>query len=155
MFKLIHIDGTDLICYDDGNIWRFHLRWKKWVKFVSESKDYWRIRINKKDYGINRLMALAFKEGFTLDSELVVDHINGDIHNNSVDNLRVITQQQNTFNTNAKGYYKYSYIKTDGTEVEYWTIQLCINGKLIRKRVATEELARQGYLELKRIHHII
>lgn len=155
MFKLIHIDGCDLICYDNGDIWRQNKNYKEvWTKFVSKSKDYWQIKINGKRYNINRIIANAFL-GFDLDSELVVDHINHDIHNNSVENLRCITNQQNQFNTNAKGYCKRSYIKKDGTEVEYWRICLKINGKQITKCVATEELARQGYLELKAVHHII
>lgn len=158
MFKLIQIDGTDLICYDNGDIWRFGLQTKKWKKFVSESKDYWEIGItnNKKTkrYLNHRLTANAFL-GLDLNSKLVVDHIDHNIHNNSVDNLRCITIQQNSFNTNAKGYSKISYIKKDGTESVTWRIKLQINGKEIKKYVKTEEEAIQGYLELKRIHHII
>ena len=64
MFKLIQIDGTDLICYDNGDICRFGLQTKKWKKFVSESKDYWEIGItnNKKTkrYLNHRLTANAF-----------------------------------------------------------------------------------------------
>lgn len=157
MWKLIQVDGCDLICYDTGDFWRQDKRYKEevWTKFVSESKDYWRIEINKKNYKNNRLIAHAFL-GLDLKSKLVVDHINHDIHNNSVENLRCITQQQNDFNKqNVKGYYKKSYFKKDGTEIEIWQIQLRINGKVISKYVKTEEEARLGYLELKRIHHII
>lgn len=158
MFELIHIDGCDLICYDNGDIWRWNLKQKKWTKFVSKKKDYWQIGIknNKKikNYLNHRIIANAFL-GLDLDSELVVDHINHLIHDNSVENLRCITQQQNLFNTNAKGYHKRSYIKTDGTEVEFWQIKLVINGKSIRKCVKTEEEARHEYLRLKAIHHIL
>jgi len=154
MFELIQVDGVDLICYDNGDIWRFNLRLKKWTKFVSIRKRYWQIRINGKNYLISRIICLAFK-GFDLDSELVVDHINHNIHDNSVDNLQVVTQQQNNFNKNCKGYYKRSYIRKDGTECIFWQIHLGINGKQITKCVATEELARLGYLELKNTHHII
>lgn len=158
MFKLITVDEVDLICYDDGNIWRQNKKYKEevWCKFVSECEGYLQIGINKKRYLVSRIIADAFKEDFTLDSELVVDHKNHDIHDNSVANLRCITNQQNQFNrSNTKGYIKKSYIKKDGTEVEYWEIKLMINRKSISKSVATEEEARQGYLELKRIHHII
>lgn len=158
MWKLIQVDGCDLICYDNGDIWRQNKHYKEevWTKIVSESNDYWQIGINKKKYYNSRLMALAFKEGFTLESEFVVDHKNHDIHNNSVANLRVVTHQQNDFNRqNIKGYTKSIRKNKDGTEVEFWRIKLCINGKEISKCVATEEEARLGYLELKRIHHII
>jgi hypothetical protein len=158
MWKLITVDGCDLICYDNGDIWRQNksLKYKEeiWTKFVSKFSGYWRIRINGKRYYNHRFICLAFK-GLDLKSKLVVDHINHNIHDNSIANLRCITNQQNLFNTNAKGYYKGVYIKKDGTVVEYWRICLQINGKLITKCVKTEELARQGYLELKRIHHLI
>lgn len=157
MWKHIKIDGCNLVCFTDGTIMR-QSKTKKWTKFVSNSKGYWRICITnnkkEKDYYNHRIIAKAFL-GLDLKSKLVVDHINHDIHNNSVANLRVITQQQNQFNTNAKGYYKCSYIKTDGTEVITWRIHLIINGKQITKCVKTEEEAIDGYLELKRIHHII
>lgn len=155
MFELIQIDGTDLICYDNGDIWRYNLRWKKWTKNVSESKDYWRIVINKKCYKNHRLIANAFL-GLDLKSMMVVDHKNHDIHNNSVANLRVVTKQQNNFNLqNVKGYTKIRYIKKDGTESIYWDIQIRINRKKISKKVKTRELAHYGYLELKKIYHII
>ena len=101
MFKLIQIDGVDLICYDNGDIWRWNLKQKKWTKLVSKSKDYWQICItnNKKEkqYFNHRIIAHAFL-GLDLNSKLVVDHINHNIHNNSIDNLRVVTNQQNQFN---------------------------------------------------------
>ena len=112
MFKLIHINGCDLICYDNGDVWRWNLTQKKWKKFVSKSKGYWRININGKYYSVHRLIANAFL-GLDLDSELVIDHINHDIHNNSVANLRVVTIQQNGFNRHAKGYTKKNYTKKD------------------------------------------
>ena len=154
MFELIHIDGVDLICYDDGNIWRFHLYQKKWTKIVSKFKGYWQIRINKKNHFNHRIIANTFL-GLDLDSKLVVDHINHDIHNNSVANLRVVTNQQNNFNKTAKGYYKRIRKNKNRPDVEYWEIKLMINGKHITKTIKTEEEAKQGYLELKRIHHII
>ena len=154
MFKLIQIDGCDLICYCNGDIWRYNLKHKKWTKIVSKKKGYWQIGINKKNYLNSRIIAHAFL-GLDLNSELVVDHINHDIHNNSIENLRCITRQQNTFNTNAKGYNKRIRKNKNGTEVEYWEIKLVINGKRITKYVKTVEEARLGYLELKAIHHFI
>jgi len=154
MWKHINIDGTNLVCYPNGDIWRQNIKTKKWTKLAFKIKSYWQIRINGKGYLVNRLIANAFL-GLDLKSKLVVDHINHNIHNNSIENLRIVTQQQNGFNRNAKGYCKISYTKVDGTESIYWGIQLRINGKTITKRAKTEEEARLGYLELKTIHHII
>jgi len=156
MFELIQVDGVELICYSDGNIWRQNKNYKEevWTKIVSKKKDYWAIEINGKFYLVHRIICVAFKN-FDLKSELVIDHINHNIHNNSIENLRVVTQQQNNFNTNAKGYCKRIIKNKNGTETIRCQIRLRINGKTITKCVKTEELARQGYLELKAIHHII
>jgi hypothetical protein len=157
MWKHIKVDRTSLVCYDNGDIWRQDKRCTEeiWKKFVSKSKGYWLICINGKYYLNSRVITSAFL-GFDLKSKLFIDHINHNIHDNSIDNLRVVTQQQNAFNIqNVKGYYKRFYTKVNGTVVESFIIQLGINGKQISKSVKTEEEARQGYLELKRIHHII
>jgi hypothetical protein len=157
MFELIQIDGTDLICYDNGDIWRQNKNYKEevWKKFVSIKKYYWQIEINKKHYLNHRLIANAFL-GLDLKSKLVIDHKNHDIHNNSVANLRVVTIQQNNFNLqNVRGFRKRIYIKPDGTEVITWQIHIGLNGKQITKNVKTRELAHYGYLELKKIYHII
>ena len=156
MFKLIQIDGIDLICYDNGDIWRQNKNYKEeiWMKFVCNSKGYWRIKINGKLYLVHRLMMFAFKN-FDLNSELFVDHLDRDIHNNNLSNLEIKTNQENQFNTNAKGYNKRIYIKKDGTEVIYWITQIRINGKLITKCFKTEEEARNHYLELKAKYHVV
>ena len=159
MWKHIKVDGTSLVCYSDGTIMRQHIITKKWTKIVSKAKGYWKINItnNKKvkHYLVSRVIASAFKKGFTLDSKLFVDHIDHNIHNNSIENLRCITNQQNLFNTNAKGYCKRIFKKKNGKEYHYFQICLMINNYKIEKLVKTEEEAKQGYLELKRIHHII
>ena len=50
MWKLIKVNGCDLICFDNGDIWRQNKNYKEeiWFKFVSKSKGYWRIEINRK-----------------------------------------------------------------------------------------------------------
>lgn len=151
MFEIIQIDGVDLICYDDGAIWRWSIN--KWKKFVSKHEGYYRIGINKKSYRVHRIIAHAFL-GFDLQSELVIDHIDRDIHNNAISNLRPVTQHQNQFNTDAKGYRKVKWINKDGTENIRWRTQLMINEKQISKYFKTEDEARTHYLELKEIHHV-
>ena len=46
IFKLIQIDGTDLICYDNGDIWRFIIKYKKWRQVNTKVKRYYQIKIN-------------------------------------------------------------------------------------------------------------
>ena len=150
MFVIIQIDGCDLICYDDGTIWRWYPRWNRWVHIDFKAKNYWKVRINKKDYRVHRIIAHTFL-GFDLQSELEIDHIDRNIHNNTISNLRPVTHQQNMFNQDAKGYHKRTY-KNGAVR---WETQLKINGKQITKHFKTEPEARTHYLELKAIHHIL
>ncbi|ARF11413.1 HNH endonuclease [Klosneuvirus KNV1] len=61
---------------------------------IAKEKEYARVKINKKRYRIHRLVCAAFKN-FDLKSKLVVNHIDGNIKNNKLNNLEVITQKEN------------------------------------------------------------
>ena len=66
-----------------------------------------------------------------------------------MNNLRIVSQQENSFNTNAKGY------SFDKSRNKYQAI-IGINGKNIHLgRFDTEEEARNAYLEAKEKYHII
>jgi len=154
MFELIQVDGVDLICYDNGDIWKW-FRNCKWKKYESNDPHYYRIRINRQRYTIHRLMMKAFRN-FDLKSELVVDHRNGNIHDNRLENLFVVTSQQNNWNRkDVKGYSKRIYIKNDGSKSITWRINFMVNGKKMRQTVDTEEKAHLEYLKLKKLYHII
>ncbi len=78
-----------------------------------------------------------------------LDHFNRIKNDNRISNLRILTNQQNLFNTNAKGYCWDKNAKK-------WRSQIKLNGKQIHLGLfKTEEEARQSYLEAKKIHHII
>ena len=80
----------------------------------------------------------------------VLDHINKNKKDNRICNLRIVTNQQNSFNTNAKGY---SYQKDAKRK---WRSEIMVDGKSIYLgRFYTEEEARQAYLEAKQKYHII
>ena len=79
-----------------------------------------------------------------------IDHIDGNRSNNRIDNLRDVTQQQNTFNqTTAKGYCWHK-------KNNKFQALIGINGK--RKHLGyytTEQEARNAYLKAKEIYHVI
>jgi len=79
----------------------------------------------------------------------VIDHINGIRNDNRIENLRNVTQQKNTFNTNAKGYCWDKKLKK-------WKAQIKLNSKTIYLGYfETETEASLAYQNAKKIYHII
>ena len=79
-----------------------------------------------------------------------IDHINHDTTDNSIENLRVVTNQQNQFNrSNTKGYY---WDKVNNK----WAARIKLNGKVTFLGLfEKEEDAHAAYLEAKARLHII
>ena len=85
-----------------------------------------------------------------MDQSLQIDHINGDKHDNRIENLRAVTNQGNHFNeTRALGA---SYI----ARLEMWRAYIVLNNKQINLGVYDNILdARAAYLRAKRKYHVI
>jgi hypothetical protein len=150
MFRFVRIENTNLICYRNGTILRFHKRFKKWTVCEGSINNtgYLTMRIDGKGYLMHRVIAHAFNI-LDIDSELQIDHINfdktNDKTNNCIFNLRPATNQQNAFNQNVKGYC---------WNRNKWQSQIGINGKTIYLgKFDTEEEARQAYLDAKPLYH--
>lgn len=78
-----------------------------------------------------------------------IDHIDRDRTNNKIDNLREVTNQQNSFNTKCKGY---SYRK----HMNKYQVRIGIDNKIkCLGSFNTEEEARQAYLDAKQKYHLI
>jgi hypothetical protein len=101
----------------------------------------------KKTHTIHRLLGVYFLH---CPSNKEVDHWDGDRKNNSLQNLRVVTHQQNMWNkTSAKGYYWNVF-------AEQWAARIRLNGKQIHIGCYdTEVEARAAYLEEKKNLHIM
>ena len=96
---------------------------------------------------VHRLVAIAFIAN--PDNKPQVDHINRNRLDNIVDNLQWVTNQQNSFNTSAKGCY---HDKRSGK----WQAYIYVNRKQISlKYHDTEEEAHAAYLKAKEKYHII
>ena len=79
----------------------------------------------------------------------LLDHKDINKSNNKIDNLRIISSQQNSFNKNSKGY---CFDKSRNK----WLSKIKLNGKTIYLgRYNTEEEARQAYLNAKKNYHQI
>ena len=159
-----NIDGRDLIINEDNpddiKIWKNNKhsksRWNQ-IKVQTNSKGYKQIYIGPKKYLLHRLNYYAHNQDWNIhDSSMdnYIDHEDdkGDLPKhqyNNIENLRVVTQQENCFNTKAKGYY---YCK----RYKKWVAQIRVSGKL--KHLGyfdLEEDAKNSRLAAKKIYHII
>jgi hypothetical protein len=142
----IIIGETQLRCHEDGRIERLDKRNEKWRDCKgSNHKGYLQIEIETKMYYFHRIIYKCFHSD--MDDTLCIDHINHTRNDNRLENLRLVTQQQNHFNRGeVKGYTK---IKNG------FQGRIMLNGVRITKYFKTEDEACAWYLEQKAILHII
>jgi len=130
-------------------------KWKE-IKFhKSKGYDICSITIDgiNRKFKKHRLVKLAHEPTFDIfdaSPSNFIDHINHTPADNSNGNLRVVTNQQNSFNrSNVKGY---SWDK----KRKKWKSEIMLDGKhKYLGRFKTEEEARNAYLAAKAIYHII
>jgi len=131
---------------------------EKWheIKF-SKHEGYDRCSISvdgiERRFYKHRLVKLAHDPTFDIfdaSPSNCIDHENHIRDDNSNDNLRVVTAQQNNFNqSGVKGY-------TWREASKKWEAQITINRKKISLgRFKKEEDARAAYLKAKPIYHVI
>jgi len=78
-----------------------------------------------------------------------IDHINQDRSDNRIENLRIVTRQENKFNTNAKGY---SLIKKTGK----FRARIRVDGKYYSLGCYSTEIeAKDAYQKAKLQYHKI
>jgi hypothetical protein len=145
--RQIKIGNTELRVYPSGSIWRLGKQTKKWtlVKKTLSSNGYSQISIDDKKYIFHRIIAHAYF-GFDLDSPLHIDHRDRNRSNNGIWNLRVVTHQENNWNTGAKGVCRH---------LNGWLARVHINSNPIQKRFKTEAEALQWREEMKQQLHTI
>jgi hypothetical protein len=86
--------------YKDGNLYRKKTTSPNAIagqKVGTDCKHYVRVTINKKPYKLHRLIFMM-NYGY-LPS--IIDHIDGNPHNNNIENLRPATAQENNRNKKA------------------------------------------------------
>ncbi len=147
--------------YEDCKLWVLREMWgtKKmnppyWVvlKGATQSCGYKQIKINNTFYLYHRVVYFLHHQDWDIhdtSSKNTIDHIDRNPQNNNIDNLRVLTQQQNLWNSNAKGYNWDSNAKK-------WRAQICVNRKSIYLGgFSCEADANNAYQEAKLIYHKI
>ena len=155
--RLIRINKNDSM---DVYIWRdYYIKTPKWVKkkpslTIDKKTKYEKyiMGINGKTCRLSRVVYKAHNPDWditdTSDTNFI-DHINNNSLDNRIENLRILTHQQNQFNSKAKGYswhkQRKKYVAT--IKLNYVDIHLGL--------FAEEEDARNAYLEAKEKYHNI
>lgn len=121
--------------------------WVITTKLLNKN-GYYRTDISNKHILIHRLIAYAYLGLDINNTKIQVDHINLDRSDNRVCNLRLVTNQQNQFNRNPKGYSKTKYGRYQSE------ISVCGVSEYLGT-YATPEEARNKYLEAKMTRHVI
>lgn len=149
---LIGFEGLYKI-YPDGRIWG--CKHKKFRKISIDSKGYEYLPLSKNNkillFRIHRLLMQHFKPE-EWNPELHVDHINGIRTDNRLENLRMVTRQQNqqnfgTRSDNTSGHKYISYL----TKKKYWRFRKEIAGNEYAKFFKTLEEA----IEFKKVFCVI
>jgi len=119
---------------------------------INKSNGYRCVRINNKSFRFHRVVYFIHNQEWNIHNSSTdnsIDHIDRNPLNNNIENLRVVTNQENQWNRDGKGHYfnkangKYmARIKVDG-EHKYLGYFM------------TEQEAAAAYLNAKAIHHQI
>ena len=150
--KPVEIHGELVYVNTNGDLWKQYNRINifKQVIVKPDNNGYLRPEINKKNVRLHRIIGKVFLELDIDNPKEQIDHINGVRTDNRVENLRVVTNQQNQFNQpKAKGHYFYKYKNK-------YLAKIKVNNKDIHLGYFDlKEDAQKAYLDEKKIYHII
>jgi hypothetical protein len=144
---LKYVDENTILMYRDYGNWKNKPEWCP-ISIFNQSKGYKMINICNNSYLLHRIIAYLFLDLDIDDTTQHIDHIDGNRQNNSLENLRIVTNQQNHWNmTKAKGYGWFKVMKKFRTRIKAGDKEILVG------YYDTEEEARQAYLNAKQIYH--
>ena len=147
-------EGTDwkeVFEYEDGFlVTKEGMKYRKGGEMIGclNGNGYLHFSFRGKHYTVHRVV-YEMHYG-KIPEGMQIDHVNGLRTDNRIENLRLVTNQENCFNnTKAKGYY---FDKSRGK----YLAQIRLDGKTKSiGRFDTEEEARKAYLSAKNKTHVI
>lgn len=102
-----------------------------------DGKGYRRIMLGKQHYKMHRLIWIMFNGD--IPDGLVIDHIDRNIANNNIENLRLLTKSMNSRNTGSTGV-------TFDTKRNKWRVQASVDDTTVfLGRFDTKEAAEAEY----------
>jgi len=158
---MVSLNGLK-IKYDEGKIFVWRERWGNhklknpyWYELkgnVNKITGYNCVCINYKQYRFHRVVYFINNPDWDIHDtcrDNSIDHIDQDKMNNNIENLRVVTNQENQWNRDVKGY---SFHKSSGKYVA----RISVDGKQKHLgKFVSEDDARNAYLNAKAKHHVI
>ncbi len=121
---------------------------RKGMESGSTKRDGYReVRVDDKNHGVHRLIWIMHNGD--IPEKKFIDHKNGIKDDNRIENLRVVTKQENAFNTSAKGYY------WNKTHKKYHARIMIDGGHKQLGYFDLEEDAAEAYQVAKEKYHII
>ena len=100
--KFIQLNGVKLCCFENGHIYRV-LENGGMTHYNNTNKNgYMRLSLNYKKYLHHRIIGYAFLGLDIEDTTSQIDHLNHIRYDNRVENLRIVTNEQNHFNLKIK-----------------------------------------------------
>ncbi len=145
------MDFNKLFRYEEGHLYNKVSRGNKAIvgsrSGTMTLDGYIQVGIKGKIYKTHRIIYEMLKG--EIPKGLEIDHINRIRDDNRIENLRLVTRQQNQWNNNAKGY---SWNKL----LSKWQVRIKVNDKSKHLGLFNmEQEAREAYLVSKKIHHTI
>lgn len=154
------------IKYEDGKLWVWREMWRKhklkvpkWYEMKGKADPNGRVDLciggrttnGGRHFKYHRVIYFIHNPDWDIHdtcSDNIIDHIDRNPSNNSIENLRVVTHQQNQWNTDRKGC---SFHKASGK----WRARITIDSKeKYLGLFVNEDDARNAYLIAKAEYHI-
>ena len=113
----------------------------------TDTAEYAIVKIDGATQRVHRMIWI-YHNG-VIEDKYIIDHKDRNKSNNKIENLRKVTKQENSFNSNAKGYYYHKKLKK-------WRAMIGIDG--VRKSLGcfeTEAEAKVAYQNAKKELHKI
>ena len=150
-------DYEGLYSFDLNNNEVYGHKHKKYLKKQIHKQGYYYIELRKnskrKIFFLHRLIYEAHNG--TIPEGLFIDHIDNNTQNNNIENLRLVTKSQNSFNqktrkNNLSTGYKCIY----KTKYNTYMVQICKNYKIVYFKTfkTLQEAIINRDIKLKEIH---
>ena len=144
------------IKYEDDKLWAWRENkskpsyWREMKGNINKKDGYRRVSINNKLYLYHRVVYFIHNPEWDIhnsSTDNMIDHIDRNPLNNSIENLRVATNAQNQWNRDVKGC---SFHKASGK----YKAQICVDGKYKNLGLfVSEDDAHNAYLLAKEKYH--